>query len=196
MPVAAPKLKSSSSLGNLTLRSKTSTSRPSASTSSLTSSNLNNRSSTLASMPHGQDRLATLVERSKREIERGVYPDLLGPPKPGFMRQYSNSSVSSLSSVGSLSPPSSITEEDEEEPVEILSPLEMGQDSAVIVQPAPYVDASHPNMSCTKSDGDAEGSVDSRSTKSGRSGGKPAKVGGGLFKRFSRALKKEKSGTA
>lgn len=53
-------------------------------------------------------------------------------------------------------------------------------------------------ISCTKSDADADGSVESSSVKSGlmgsRDGGSAGKKKGGLFKRLTKAFKLEKKG--
>jgi hypothetical protein len=87
------------------------------------------------------------------------------------MRKTSNSSLSSLSSLTSATS-SAITDLREE-----VIPEET--DSAIVI-------------SCTKSDGDADGSVESGSMKSGFGSGEEKKKKGGLFKRFSKALKLEK----
>ena len=186
MPVAAPRLKTSTSLTNLALGTKASR-RP-----SLSSSN----SSPLL---HGKaDRLAPLAETSRQEFqlnEEGLRAlAALPAPQPAFMRtgrHSANSSLTSLSSMGSprsISPASSIHEEDEPaELVDVALPAPVA-DTAIILGLSS--DQQDNLMLCTKSDGDAEGSVDSTSTKSGKSGGKnERKNGGGLFRRFTRVLK-------
>ena len=186
MPVAAPRLKTSSSLTNLAPGSRASR-RPTLSSSSSTP--LLHRKS---------DRLSTLAETSRQELQlndEGLRAlASLPAPKPAFTRtgrHSANSSVTSLSSLGSpgsISPASSILEEDEPaEFTDIALPAPVA-DTAVIL--GLNIDHQDNLMLCTKSDGDAEGSVDSTSTKSGLSGGKMEKKNGaGLFKRFTRVLK-------
>ncbi|KAK4684024.1 hypothetical protein P7C73_g6182, partial [Tremellales sp. Uapishka_1] len=160
MPVAAPKLKSRGSSASLSSIASSSSSRSTI------------RSSTLP-RDASQDRLSTLAETSRAELGRdgGLLASNLPLPRPAFMRKNSNSSSTSSTpslrsndSVTSLSSLQSFVEEDavEEEPLQI---------------------------SCTKSDGDAEGSVESSSVKSGA--GKASKRGG-LFRRFTKVLKLDK----
>lgn len=180
MPVAAAKHKPSRPF----LRSRDSS-------SSLSSSSLSSSSSsqTLRGpfLPSGsQDRLASLAETSKRELllnEEGLLAlGALEPPRAAFMRRApSSSSLTSTSSMSSMTSTSSLM-------VELGDPHEVDE--------GPVLGAEL-QISCTKSDGDADGSVESSSMKSGSTGsaemGKSKKKGG-LFKRLGKAIGLEMKG--
>ncbi|WVW78251.1 hypothetical protein I302_100204 [Kwoniella bestiolae CBS 10118] len=193
MPVAAPpgaqrkgssqSLRSRTSMGSLRGNGMSSNN---SSSSSVNSWNDRRRSS--SGFGSSQDRLASLAETSKRELqlnEDGLLS--LSPPRPAFMMRRSSSASSvasndSTSSMGSMTSSSStnqstslescepILEEDSDDHIQIL-----GQDVAI---------------SCTKSDGDADGS--SNGDRESFKGEKKAKNGGGMFKRLAKALKLEK----
>lgn len=176
MPVAAPRKRSSL----LSLSASPSSSQISLVSSSSTTSIHTIRKQPTLSRSSTQDRLASLSATSARELQlnqEGLQAlDSLSPPRPAYMRQTSNSSLSSMSSLTSGT--SSATTGDLREDV-----IQEEDDQVGII------------ISCTKSDGDADGSVDSSSLKSGLSGEstkKEKKKGGGLFKRFSKVLKLEK----
>ncbi|ORY21292.1 hypothetical protein BCR39DRAFT_65544 [Naematelia encephala] len=184
LPASAPKTKTSSSslrpsrnsfLSPTTTSSRTSSISPSGSTTSLTSD---------SNSTHTVHRLESLAETSRRELQlndEGLLAlSSLAPPRPAFMRrQPSNSSISSEASVGSMTSGSSapsttaIAEQETDGDGE-------GEGEDEVVQ-----------ISCTRSDGDADGSVESSSVKSGKGFGK-AKKGGGLFKRLGKAIGLEK----
>ncbi|WWD21631.1 hypothetical protein CI109_106117 [Kwoniella shandongensis] len=191
MPVAAKR--QSSSLGSLKGRSSATSlfsGSPNVSTSSLSSTN-SDKSLRRSSTSQYQDRLSSLAETSKRELqlnEEGLLAlSSLSPPKPAFMRRSSShssiASTDSADSMGSLTSASStltsslescepISEECEGDMVEIRGAGDSGFDVAI---------------SCTKSDGDADGSVDSGSMRKEK-----VKKTGGMFKRLAKALKLEK----
>ncbi|OCF45723.1 hypothetical protein I317_00210 [Kwoniella heveanensis CBS 569] len=194
MPVSAKRQNSSTSL-----RSKGSLN------SLLTSSN-NPSSSSLGSWSNGrrrssvaQDRLGSLAETSKRELqlnEDGLLAlGSLSPPRPAFMMRRSGSSSSvasddSISSMGSMTSGSSAQTSslDSCEPImEEESRLDR-DDYEIEVE---LTGGERDIISCTKSDGDADGSVgDKDSMKGGKQGKKGGK--GGMFKRLAKALKLEK----
>lgn len=194
MPVAAPRSHSTSSLNSLLNTSGTPSLRSSPSASSLKSissltapkpKSIRRQTSVFGS----QDRLASLAETSKRELqlnEEGLLAlDSLSPPRPAFMHRTSNSSISSLSSLTSAasSTPTSLTDA-----CDTIS--EEAEFSPTQVTPAREADPELP-ISCTKSDADAEGSVESSSMKSGLGAAKGKKKGG-LFKRLTKVLGLEK----
>ncbi|WRT64626.1 uncharacterized protein IL334_001559 [Kwoniella shivajii] len=187
MPVAAKRTGSSNSLrtkassGSLMGGGLGSNNSSSSSINSWSDRNMR-RSSSFA-----QDRLSSLAENSKRELqlnEEGLLAlSSLSPPKPAFMMRRSpsassvasNESDSSMASMTSGSSAQTCSLEScepilEEDNVEIL-----GQERDII--------------SCTKSDGDADGSVGDRDSVKGNMGKKGK---GGMFKRLAKALKLEK----
>lgn len=241
MPVAAPRAPSSSSLstlGSLSLSKRASQSSLfSASNSSLVSlastSGVGTGGDRSRTMPRkqmstpsfrgsslsSQDRLSSLAETSRRELqvdEHGVLA--LEPPRPSFMgmrRQQSNSSLDSTSSAQSMcsltsgtSAPSSPAASDAGSddytrggqyfgrPMTAEPGLQV-HELAEIPETNEVLAFDHV-ISCTKSDGDADGSSEGGSVKSGATGSsaKREKKAGGLFKRFSKALKLEKKTVA
>lgn len=187
MPTAAPRSTSSSSL-----RSRLSRNSSSASISSLASSSSSHSTQTLRrpvlTPKSSQDRLYSLAETSRQEmqLEDGILSlGQLAPPRPAFMRRSpSSSSVSSdasdhsMTSMGSMTSLTSASSCAISSSLESCSPIEEESGDDVIIR---LPDDAHP--SCTKSDGDAL-------SQSGRVD-RPKK--GGLFKRLSRALRMEKS---
>lgn len=184
MPAAAPRSNSSSSL-----RSRLSRNTSSASISSLASS-----SSSHSTLRHpglaarsSQDRLSSLAESSRQQMQIDDGPFSLGqltPPRPAFMRRNpSSSSVSSdasensMTSMASMSSLTSASSGAVTSSLESCSPIQEEHQDSVHIRIAHDL---HP--SCTKSDGDAISQI-------GRDV-KPRK--GGLFKRLSRALRMEK----
>lgn len=169
-----------------------------------------------------QDRLGSLAETSRRELqvdEHGVLA--LEPPRPSFMgmrRQQSYSSLDSTSSAQSFcsltsgtSAPSSPAASDAGSddyprgggggqyfgrPITAESGLQV-HELAEIPETHEVLAFDHV-ISCTKSDGDADGSSEGGSVKSGATGSlaKREKKSGGLFKRFSKALKLDKKTVA
>lgn len=179
MPTAAPRTNSSSSL-----RSGSRTSLNSPSATSLSSAHSGASHSTLRRPP--ADRLVSLAETSRRELqlnEEGLLAlGSLSPPRPAFMRRMpSDSSFTSESSMDSLTSAasSSNTKGESVELGEIQELEEHGRDVEV-------------QISCTKSDGDVDGSQESGSIKSGHAGGAAAKRKGGMFKRLTKAIGLEK----
>ncbi|WVF69667.1 hypothetical protein IAT40_004446 [Kwoniella sp. CBS 6097] len=191
MPVSAKRQNSSTSLRSMGSLNSLLTPSNNPSASSLGSWSNGRRRSSVA-----QDRLISLAETSKRELqlnEDGLLAlGSLSPPRPAFMMRRSSSSSSvasndSVSSMGSMTSGSSaqtssldscepIIEEESRDEFEIEVELRSGERDII---------------SCTKSDGDAEGSVgDKDSMKGGKKGGKKGK--GGMFKRLAKALKLEK----
>lgn len=159
-------------------------------------------------MSSTQDRLSSLAESSRHELDVDEHGFLgLQPPRASFMRrQQSNSSLDSTASAQSMS---SLTSAASSTPS--LSETEEHANKAqyfgTVVNPDSGLSALHelaeiPEstevgtfdhiISCTKSDGDADGSSEGGSMKSGWGPMKKEKKGGGLFKRFSKALKLEK----
>jgi hypothetical protein len=209
MPTAAPRSTSSPSLtkrlsetslwngSSTSLLSSTSTSTPKA-------SRRKSYAPVSGASSASQDRLSSLAETTRRELqlnEEGLLAlGALSPPRPAFMRRtLSSSSIASNSSANSMSSLTSASSSAMTSSLESCDPILEEDGSGVHVEDAGevevggYADADV-QISCTKSDGDAEGSVDSSSMKSGTTGSgvqtKPKK--GGLFKRFSKALKLEK----
>lgn len=179
MPVAASRTNSSSSLR--TVSSRSSLRSPSSSSTSLASSSSTQSTKTVRRQNSSQDRLASFATTTQRELQlndEGLLAlSALSPPRPAFMRNTSSSSLSSDASGRSMGSLTSAT-----------SAVTSNLDSCdPIVEEDTEV-----QISCTRSDGDADGSVESSSMKSGIS--KEKKKGGGLFKRFSQALKLEKKG--
>lgn len=186
MPAAAPRSNSSYSL-----RSRLSRNSSSASISSLASDSSTQSSHTLRrpvlTPKNSQDRLSTLAETSRQElqVDNGLLSaGLLAPPRPAFMRRSpSSSSVSSNGSDQSFSSMTSLTSASSAitSSLESCSPIQEEANDHVQVE-------SHDTIltpSCTKSDGDALSQLD----------GRPKVKKGGLFKRFSRVLKMEKKVT-
>ncbi|WWC68102.1 uncharacterized protein I206_102023 [Kwoniella pini CBS 10737] len=205
MPVAAKRASSSQSLRSKPTLSNLRSNSTNSSSSSVNSwSDDKRRSSTSSFGSFGsQDRLSKLAETSKKELqlnEEGLLAlTSLSPPRAAFMsntmrRSSSNSSLvsndstcsmSSLTSASSSTQTSSlescepIQEENDDDNIEILT---NDEDRDIVI-------------SCTKSDGDADGSVgDKESLKSNGTMKKSKKSGngGGMFKRLSKALKFDK----
>lgn len=143
------------------------------------------------------DRLATLAETSRRELQLNdedldAIPSL-SPPRPAFMRRVSSASSigsnDSFGSMGSMTSGSSAQTSSLEscEPiVEEAEPdvhIQQSKDSESIPEHALVVVSG----TCTKSDGDA--SVDSGSMKHVKAG---KTKGGGMFKRLAKVLGLEK----
>ena len=192
MPVSAPRPTKQNSSSSLRTKGSVSSLR-NGSTTSLTSlssatSSTAPKSSRQPTRYKSQDRLLSLAETSRKELqlnEEGLLAlDSLSPPRPGFLRSASNSSMSSLSSVGSAGSTAATT----------ASYDRCDSPECITEEPGEYftgesvANENDPSISCTKSDGDADGSIESSSMKSG--GGKVKK--GGLFKRLGKALKLEK----
>ncbi|KJE02593.1 hypothetical protein I311_03783 [Cryptococcus gattii NT-10] len=144
------------------------------------------------------DRLATLAETSKRELQLNdedldAIPSL-SPPRPAFMRRVSSASSigsnDSFGSMGSMTSGSSAQTSSLEscEPIlEEAKPdvhIQQSKDSESIPDEHALVVVSG---TCTKSDGDA--SVDSGSMKHVKAG---KSKGGGMFKRLAKVLGLEK----
>ncbi|KAK6903544.1 hypothetical protein L486_03111 [Kwoniella mangroviensis CBS 10435] len=144
---------------------------------------------------YAQDRLASLAETSKMELqlsEDGLLS--LSPPRPAFMMRRSPSASSvasneSISSMGSMTSSSSTNQTSSLDPCEPI--LEEDQDDGHIQIVGEERDLV---ISCTKSDGDADGS--SNGDKDSMKGGRKSKSGGGMFKRLAKALKLEKKQSA
>lgn len=179
MPTAAPRSNSSSSLRSRLSRAPSSTSISSVASSSSAQSIQTLRRPDLTPK-NSQDRLSTLAETSRRELQLrdGTFSSgQLAPPRPAFMRRSpSASSVSSDSSIASLASMTSLTSASSA-PTSSLESCQEETCDAVdvgIAHDLPPI--------CTKSDGDATSQFGVES--------KPKR--GGLFKRFSRALRMDK----
>jgi hypothetical protein len=148
--------------------------------------------------------LSSLAETSRKELqlnEEGLLAlDSLSPPRPAFMRQRSNSSLSSLSSLTSAASSAQASSLDSCDPIVELDEravASMGHQADMVEELDTVDELGALVISCTKSDADADGSVESSSMKSGFGGkggrgGSEAKKKGGLFKRLTKALKLEK----
>ena len=183
MPASAPRTNSSSSIRSRLSRTPSSTSISSLASSSSSHSLQTLRRPTITPK-NSQDRLSTLTETSMRETrvdEHGMMAfGSLAPPRPSFMsRSNSSSSVSStgsgqsISSMGSLTSASSACMSS----LDSCSPIQE-EDHSIQIR----VQDNRLPITCTKSDADAasQSSADKKPKK------------GGLFKRLSRAFKKEK----
>lgn len=180
MPVAAARTNSSSSLRSVS--SQRSFLSPSSSSTSLPSLSSGQSTPTVRRQHSFQDRLASLAETTQRELqlnEEGLLAlSALSPPRPAFMgRSPSSSSLSSEASghsLGSLTSASSVMTPS----IESSDPItEEDVDGDI-------------QISWTKSVGDVEGSVNSPSMKIENPNEKKKK--GGMFKRFTQALKLDK----
>jgi hypothetical protein len=134
-----------------------------------------------------QDRLSTLAETSKREMRVDEHGSMvftsLAPPRPAFMqRSSSSSSVSSDGSGYSIGSMTSLTSGSSAITSSLGSCGQIQEEEDRVQVRTPSL---HQSPICTKSDGDAMSQI---------SGEKKIKKGG-LFKRFSRALKLDKSST-
>ena len=213
MPVSAPRSSSSSSLSSLRGKSSRSSLRLNSPSSTSLSSMTSSRGSTIRRQSKSpfasQDRLSSLAETSQKELqlnEEGLLAlDSLSPPRPAFMRQRSNSSLSSLSSLTSAASSAQASSLDSCDPIAELDERavrrisvgrreEVGAGAHGMEELDTVDELGALVISCTKSDADADGSVESSSMKSGSGGtsSREMKKKGGLFKRLTKALKLEK----
>ncbi|WVR04741.1 hypothetical protein IAU60_001752 [Kwoniella sp. DSM 27419] len=193
MPVAAKRQSLSTSLRSR--GSMSSLLSPSASSSS-SSVNSYSWSHPKRSASQAQDRLASLAETSKRELqlnEDGLLAlGALSPPRPAFLVRRS-SSASSLASNDSFSSMGSLTSgtSAQTSSLDSCEPIAEEVDGAcaeVQVLGSGVRDTEF--ISCTRSDADADGSVGDRdSVKRGKTGKKGK---GGMFSRLAKVLKLEK----
>ncbi|WWC86728.1 uncharacterized protein L201_001606 [Kwoniella dendrophila CBS 6074] len=196
MPVAAKRSGSSQSLKSMTslgsLRNGLNSNN--SSSSSINSYDRRRSSSTLY-----QDRLSSLAETSKKELqlnEEGLLAlSTLSPPKPAFMtmrRSSSSSSVASNDSFSSMGSLTSNTSSSNQTSLDSCEPIQEEDDNVEIISDDQDRENHDIVISCTKSDGDADGSVGDKDSiiKGGKT--KKVKSGGGMFKRLAKALKLEK----
>ncbi|WWC59625.1 uncharacterized protein I303_102184 [Kwoniella dejecticola CBS 10117] len=205
MPVAAKRASSSQSLRSKPSLSNLRSNSANSSSSSINSWSDDRRRSSTSSFGSfsSQDRLSKLAETSKKELqlnEEGLLAlTSLSPPRAAFMsntmrRSSSNSSLVSNDSTCSMSSMTSATSSTQTSSLESCEPiLEENDDDNIEIL---LNDEDRDNViSCTKSDGDADGSVgDKESLKSNGTMKKSKKggSGGGMFKRLAKALKIDK----
>ncbi|WVQ98190.1 hypothetical protein IAU59_005312 [Kwoniella sp. CBS 9459] len=193
MPVSAKRQNSSTSLHSKSSLNSLLTSSNNPSSSSVNSWSSGRRRSSVA-----QDRLVSLAETSKQELqlnEDGLLAlGSLSPPRPAFMMRRSSSASSvasndSVSSMGSMTSGSS-AQTSSLDSCEPIMEEDCRSDRDEFEIEVELTGGDRDIISCTKSDGDADGSVGDKDSMKGGKGGKKGK--GGMFKRLAKALKLEK----
>ncbi|KAK8847540.1 hypothetical protein IAR55_005398 [Kwoniella newhampshirensis] len=199
MPVAAKRTSSSLSIKGRSSASSLFSGSPNSSSTSLASNHSDKAMRRSSSASQYQDRLSSLAETSKRELQlndEGLLAlSSLSPPKPAFMRRSSShSSIASTESADSMVSMTSASSA-QTPSLESCEPIfEEGEGEDIEIRGADGENGFEMGISCTKSDGDADGSVDSGSMRKEK--GVKGKKTGGMFKRLAKALKLEKKGVA